>query len=141
MTNPRTVVLDNEAVQALVDASHLKHRRALAVVEATAARNRSRAGAVRLVVPTSVRVEAGWDRHSPHASVVNRLRVEDAPLDSTAADLAVAIRCALYISVVDAHIGAVLASSAAPHSVVTSDAHDLRRIAGHLDIKVNIVTI
>ena len=61
MSRPRTVVLDNEAVQALADPAHRKHRRVLAVVEAVAARHLRRSGSVRLVVPTSVRVEAGWD--------------------------------------------------------------------------------
>ncbi|MGH8905062.1 MAG: hypothetical protein ACRD0K_00710 [Egibacteraceae bacterium] len=141
MTQTRTVVLDNEAVQALADFSHRKHRRVLAVVEAIAARNLRRAGSVRLVVPTAVRVEAGWDRRAPRAAAVNRLRVHGALLDTAAADRAARACSALAISVADAHVAAALDATSGPHAVLTSDIEDLRRIAEHLDIPLNIVTI
>jgi hypothetical protein len=141
MTQAQTVVFDNEAVQALAAPSHCKHRRVLAVVEAIAARNLRRAGSVRLVVPTVVRVEAGWDRRALGAIAVNRLRVDDALLDTTAANRAACARSALAVSVADAHVAAVLDATAGPHAVVTSDAGDLHRIAGHLGIRLNIVAI
>lgn len=141
MSQARTVVLDNEAVQALMHAGHRKHRQALAIVEATAARNRRAAGTVRLIVPTAVRVEAGWDRRAAGAATINRLRVEDAALDSVTADSAVRVRARLGVSVTDAHLGAVLATTAAPHAVVTSDPHDLRRIAEHLGTPATVVAI
>ena len=81
MTPVRTVVLDNEAVQALGSVSHRKHRAVLAVLEAVASRNARRAGAVALLVPTAVRVEAGWDRRSAEGAVLGRLRAADVGLD------------------------------------------------------------
>lgn len=141
MTRARTVLLDNEAVQALAAPDHRKHRRVLAAVEAVAGRNSRRAGTTRLVVPTTVRVEAGWDRRATGAAVINRLRADDAPLDAGAADRAARIRDGLRVSVADAHLGAVLAASAGPHAVLTSDAGDLRRIAGHLDVGLTVVAL
>jgi hypothetical protein len=141
MTPARTVVFDNEAIQALVDPRHRKHRRVLAVVEAVAARNLRRSGSVRLVVPTAVRVEAGWDRHAPRAAAVNRLRIHDAPLDGEMANRAARIGAALAVSVADAHAAAILATTVGPHAVLTSDVEDLGRVAEHLGIELNIVRI
>lgn len=141
MTQARTVVLDNEAVQALTDPTHRKHRRVLAVVEAVAARNLRRAGAVRLVVPTSVRVEAGWDRRNPGAAAMNRLRVEDHHLDAGSADRAAGVRCALAISVADAHLAAVVATTDGPHAVLSSDADDVRSVGEHLGVALRLVAL
>ena len=58
------VVLDNEAVQALRDPGHPKHRHVASQAQVVASRKR-RAMAIQVVVPTAVRVEAGWDRASP----------------------------------------------------------------------------
>ena len=124
----RTLVLDNEAVQALLDPDHPKHQRALAVVEATLVRSRR----TPLVVPTAVRVEAGWDRRTPHAAPVNRLRVRHQGLDGDATDSAAALRTALRVSVADAHLGVVCAALNGPHAVLTSDVADVRRLAAHL---------
>ena len=139
MTVAGTVVLDNEPVQALLDPHHAKHRRALALVEATVARNLRRAGSQRLVVPTSVRVEAGWRRRSPRAAAINRLRVTDAVLDRDAADRAAAIRQALGVSVADAHVGAAVSAVAGTVAVVTSDTHDVDLMADHLGRPVTVV--
>lgn len=141
MRQARTVILDNEAVQALADPAHPKHRRALAVIEVAAARNLRRAGAVRLIVPTCVRVEAGWNRGDPGAAVINRLRVDDVALDTFAANDAAAVRAVLGVSVADAHVGAVLGATDGPHAVLTSDAADLRRIAEHLGARPTVLTI
>lgn len=138
MKHVRTVVLDNEAVQALIDVRHRKHRRALAVLEAMAARP---SAPPRLVVPTAVRVEAGWDRRAARAAVVNRLRVEDAPLDRQHADRAAAVRAAMGVSVADAHIAAVLDGMEGPLAVLTSDVEDVRRIATHAGIAVTVVAL
>lgn len=139
MKRVRAVVLDNEAVQALLDPAHRKHRRALAVVEAVTARQTRRAGAVRLIVPTSVRVEAGWDRRAGGSVAVNRLRADDAVLDRPAADLAAAIRTSLRVSVADAHLGAVLTDLAGAVAVLTSDIDDVRRICAHTGVTASIV--
>lgn len=141
MRPPRTVVFDNEPVQALADPRHRKHRQVLAVVEVAAARNLARAGSVRLVVPTAVRVEAGWNRRAARAGAVNRLRIEDKSLDSATTDVAALARSALSISVADAHLAAVLGATEGPHSVLTSDVDDLRRIAAHLDVEVTVVGV
>jgi len=132
VSNTRAVVLDNEPVQAILDTRHRKHRRALAIIEAVAARSQRRAGPARLLVPTTVRVEAGWNRRTPAAAVINRLRAEDIPLDTDLADRAAALRSTLGLSVADAHLGAVLASTAGPHTIVTSDVADVQRIVDHL---------
>jgi hypothetical protein len=141
MRQARTVVLDNEAVQALANPAHHKHRRVLAVVEAAASRNLRRAGAVRLVVPTCVRVEAGWNRQDHGVAVINRLRIDDVTLDTLAADEAAGIRSSLGVSVVDAHLGAVLGATAGPHAVLTSDTGDLQRIAKHLGARPTVLTV
>ena len=56
----QVVLLDNEAVQALEDPTHPKHRRVVAQAQVVAQRKR-RAASIEVVVPTAVRVEAGWD--------------------------------------------------------------------------------
>lgn len=142
MTPARTVILDNEGIQALVDVTHPKHRRTLASIEVVASRNLRKAGSVLLVVPTAVRVEAGWDRRSSGPTVsLNRLRTDDAPLDRAAADRAAAIRNTLALSVADAHVGAVIMEATRPVAVITSDAGDIRRIADHLGTAVTAVSI
>lgn len=132
----RTIVFDNEAVQALADPHHPKHRRALAHVEGIRT-DRRRKTVVAAVVPTSVRVEAGWDRTDPSAAAINRWRLTDDPLDTRRADQATAIRSASGVSVVDAHLAATaLARAGDPVVVVTSDTGDLRAIAAEPAITV-----
>jgi hypothetical protein len=141
VTQARTIVLDNEAVQALANPTHRKHRRVIAVIEAAAAWNLRRAGSVRLVVPTAVRVEAGWSRQSSNGATLNRLRIGDEPLDSGTADRAATLKSALAISVADAHLAATLAATAGPHAVLTSDADDVGRVAQHLGIRLTVIPI
>jgi len=74
----RIVVLDNEAVQALQNPAHPKHRRVVSLAQVVASRKR-RAATVEVAVPTAVRVEAGWDRTSPEWVFPNRLRIADVP--------------------------------------------------------------
>jgi predicted nucleic acid-binding protein len=126
----RLVVLDNEPVQALADPAHPKHRQALSQVQVVANRKR-RAMPISIAVPTAVRVEAGWDRTSTAWAFLNRLRILDAPLDTTHANLAAGIRYRARISVADAHIGAVVQTAPADDiTVVTSDPADMRLAAG-----------
>jgi hypothetical protein len=77
-----TILLDNEAVQALADPSHRKHRRAVGYAQVVISR-KARGAAVTVAVPAAVRVEAGWDRTAPAWAFVNRLRIADIPLDRT----------------------------------------------------------
>lgn len=126
----RTVLLDNEAVQALRDTGHPKHRRVLSHVQVVAQRKR-RAIEISVAVPTAVRVEAGWDRTASTWAFANRLRISDAALDTTQANIAAAIRNGARVSVADAHLGAVIRSTASEHvTVVTSDPGDVRTVAG-----------
>lgn len=92
------------------------------------------------MVPTAVRVEAGWDRRAPHAAAINRLRFVDVPLDGPHADRAADLRIALRVSVADAHLGATVAVLG-PCAIVTSDVHDMQRIADHLDGSVTVVSL
>lgn len=141
MKPARTVVLDNEAVQALADPDHAKHRRVLATVEAAASRNLRRAGSVSLVVPAAVQVEAGWDRKQPRTAALNRLRADRPPLTGAGADDAADVVSTLGVSVADAHLAATLASTPGPHAVMTSDEPDVRRGADHVGVPVTVVRI
>jgi len=132
----RLVVLDNEAVRALQDTGHPKHRQVVSQAQVVASRKR-RAVAIQMVVPTAVRVEAGWDRTSPAWVFPNRLRIADSPLDTASANTAAGIRDRTGVSVADSHIGAVVQSVPGGHiTVVTSDPGDMRLVAGDKNITV-----
>lgn len=138
----RVVVLDNEAIQALRDPAHPKHRRVVSHLQVTAGRRR-RGEAVQILVPTAVRVEAGWDRTSAAWAFANRLRTADSALDTHVADTAAAIHARAGVSVADAHIGAVMRARRddAQLTVITSDPGDMRLLASEADANVTIVTI
>lgn len=131
------VLLDNEAVQALMDREHPRHRRALATIKVVAGRRR-RAMPIEVVAPTAVRVEAGWSRSDPQAALINVLRIRDAELDRAAADIAANLVTAHRVSVADAHLGAVIAArhADAAITVVTSDPKDTRLVAGSAPVTV-----
>ena len=130
------VVLDCEAVQALRDPGHPKHRRVVSQAQVVASRRR-RAVAIRVVVPTAVRVEAGWDRTSPAWVFPNRLRIADSPLDTASANAAAGIRDRTGVSVADSHMGTVIQSAPDGQiTVVTSDPGGLRLVAGDKNITV-----
>jgi len=130
-----TVVLDNEAVQALLSVRHPKHARTLSSVQVVTDRRRNDRP-TRLLVPTAVRVEAGWDRTAPAAAFINRLGIVDVPLDRAAADVAAALVATHHVSVADAHVGAALRTVAGPVTVVTSDPGDMRTVAGTADVVI-----
>jgi hypothetical protein len=130
------VVLDCEAVQALRDPGHPKHRQVVSQAQVVASRKR-RAVAIQMVVPTAVRVEAGWDRTSPAWVFPNRLRIADSPLDTGSANTAAGIRGRTGVSVADSHLGTVIQSASDGQiTVVTSDPGDMRRVAGDKNITV-----
>jgi predicted nucleic acid-binding protein len=132
----RLVVLANEAVQALADPTHRKHRQVVSHVQVVASRKR-RAAAIEVVVPTAVRVEAGWDRTSPTWAFPNHLRISDIPLDAAYASTAAAIRSRTEVSVADAHLGAAIQSAPTGQiTVVTSDPGDMRLVARDINITV-----
>src|SRR5690348_16502844 len=130
------VVLDNEAVQALRDPGHPKHRHVVSQAQLVASRKR-RAVAIQVVVPTAVRVEAGWDRTSPAWVFPNRLRIADSPLDTASANIAAGIRDRTGVSVADSHMGTVIQSASYDLiTVVTSDPGDMRLVAGDKNVIV-----
>jgi hypothetical protein len=120
----RTIILDNEAVQALIDPSHRKHRVVMAHLAAVGVRRR-RGDDVSAVVPTAVRVEAAWDRTDPRRADVNRMRITDKALDGAAADRAAEIVARTGVGVADAHVGAVVAVVDGEVVVLTSDPDDM----------------
>lgn len=136
----RAVVLDDEAVQALRDEEHRKHRQVVAHLGGIVARRR-RGREVSAVVPTCVRVEAGWDRRQPAAAAIDRFRVADHRLDASVANVAAGITASLTgVSVADAHLGAAVRSLAHDDVVVlTSDAGGIARVA--CDRPVRIVPV
>ena len=136
-TAPGLVVLDAEAVSVLLRPGHRKHQALLARLEAS--RRRQQSGGPVLVVPTSVRVEAGWDRREPASSTANRLRVSDAVLAASDADRAASVRSGTGVSVADSQVGALLATTPGPHVVLTSDGPDIRRVVAHVGADARVV--
>jgi len=113
----------------------------MAYVDVVTERKVQRPGSVRLVVPTSVRVEAGWSRSAPRAAGINRLRIDDHELDRPSADAAATIRSSFGLSVTDAHLGVVLRETPGPHAVLTSDVDDVGRLIAHLAVPATVVAI
>jgi predicted nucleic acid-binding protein len=132
----RLVLLDNEAVQALRDPAHRKHRRVLAEVE-FAFKRVVRTLPVSVAVPATVRVEAGWDRTAPAWAFINRFPIADIPLDTNHADTAAGIVKRTGVSVADAHLGAAIQAAEADHvMVLTSDPGDMRKVAEGRQVNV-----
>jgi predicted nucleic acid-binding protein len=95
-----------------------------------------------VLVPVAVRVEAGWDRSSRDAALLNRIsRAQDSMLDGRAANRAAAIRRNAGVSVVDATVAAAAERAARPVAILTSDAADLRRLAGLVENDVRVVRL
>lgn len=132
------MVLDNEAVQALADPRHRKHRQVISHLQVVADRKRG-AAKISVVVPTSVRVEAGWDRTAPGWALANQVGITDVPLDAAHANVAAAIRFGTRagVSVVDAHVGAVVQLSAAQRvTVISSDPTGMKAVAGETAVVI-----
>lgn len=117
---------------------HPKHRKVVAHLGVVAQRKR-KAQEIEVVVPTSVRVEACWDRTASGAAFINRMRIADAPLTGAAVDQAASIRASLGVSIADAHVGATIRQTTAAVTVITSDPHDIEAAAGPL--RPTLVTI
>jgi len=130
-THPMTVViLDSEAVSAL-HSTGTKRRLVLALLE-TARAGRQRPTTRTFIVPTTVRVEAGWDRTAPASAGANRHPIMDHVLDGQHANVAARIREQLKVSPADAHIGAAISSypSGVEIAVITSDPDDIAAVSG-----------
>ncbi|MGH3822972.1 MAG: hypothetical protein ACRDRA_09100 [Pseudonocardiaceae bacterium] len=136
----RHLVLDNEAAQALASARARDRRRASVVTAIMAANGR-------VVVPTAVRVEAGWRRRDAAAAGANRLVSTDVPLDGVDADRAVQLRRLIpSASVVDATVvvAAERAATDVPCAVVevlTSDVPDISALAAHVEASIAVISL
>jgi predicted nucleic acid-binding protein len=131
------IILDNEAVQALLSPRHPKHSRVAAYLDSQSQRARRRKDKARRWVPTTVRAEAGWDRTDPSAVEANRFHIEDRPLTADRANTAARIVALHGVSPADAHIGATVASADQQGIVVlTSDPGDIARICPPQSAKV-----
>lgn len=131
---PAALVLDNEALQALGDRRHAKHRVMLEKIAAVAYESR-RGASVRVVTPTVVRVEALISRRASETATLGRFKVQDITLDSTRADRCVVLAAAATATAVDATVAEAAESEARTRrvSVYTSDVADLTRLVGHVD--------
>lgn len=137
----RILILDNEPIQALLSPHHPKHRLAMAYLEVPALRSRRKAASVSVIVPTTVRVEAGWDRTASRSATANRLPIADDALDTSSADQAARIRNVLAVSPADAHMGAIVEAAQGNISILTSDVDDLRKIVQHTGKTATVVRI
>ena len=130
----RHLVLDNEAVSALL-ATAPQHTERAQVLEAIMAANG------RTVVPTAVRCDALWDR-TQHASAAANLHVkDDDPLDPTAANRNVQLRKVVpAASLVNASVvvSAERLTGGDVVEVLTSDPGDLSALAGHTDVNIDV---
>ncbi|PZS23568.1 MAG: hypothetical protein DLM60_02175 [Pseudonocardiales bacterium] len=101
----------------------------------------------RVVVPTAVRVEAGWRRREAAEAEANRLVSSDVPLDSAGADRAVQLRRLVpTASVVDATVAVAAERVAADYSctlveVLTSDATDISALAAHVEVRITVMSL
>lgn len=128
------LVLDNEALQALADPRHPKHRIMLEKIAAVKYES-LRGSSVRVVTPTAVRVEALISRQTPGAAAPGRFNVQDIALDSTRTDRCVTLAAAAAATAVDATVAEAAESEARTRrvSVYTSDVADLTRLVAHVD--------
>jgi predicted nucleic acid-binding protein len=132
----RIVLLDNEAVQALRDPAHRKHRRVIREVLVTGLRT-VRATPIQVAVPAAVRVEAGWDRTAAAWAFINRLGIVDVPLDISHTDVAAGIAKRTGVSVAGAHLGAAIQAAGVDQvTVITSDPADMRKVAEGRQVNV-----
>lgn len=125
----RVIVLDNEAVQGLLDTGHRKHRVVLEHLHA--ARGPRTGERAAILVPMVVRVEAGWIRTDPSGVHANRLAdASDVPLAPALADAAARLQRQYRYGVVDSVVAAVAAAQPQPTVVLTSDVDHLRELVG-----------
>jgi len=127
-------VLDNEALQALADRHHPKHRGMLEKIAAVTYESR-RGVSVRVVTPTAVRVEALVSRQAAGTATLGRFQVQDVPLDGARADRCVTLAAAATATVVDTTVAEAAESQAGTRrvSIYTADVADLTRLVGHVE--------
>jgi hypothetical protein len=133
----RHLVLDNEAVSALLTTAS-QHAKRAQVLEAIMAANG------RTVVPTAVRCEALWDRTQQMSAAADLHVKHDDPLDRAAADRNVQLRKAVpAASLVDASVivSAERLRGGDVVEVLTADPGDLAALAGQTDASIDIRTL
>lgn len=123
-----TVIVDSEAVAALLGDAPNKLATVMTCVDACKGPRRRDPDAIAIMVPTTVRVEARWDRTQQRAATVNRLIRVDHHLDGDTADVAARLAAVHDVSPADAHIGAIAALHAGDVAVLTSDPDDVRAV-------------
>jgi hypothetical protein len=130
----RVAILDSEAVHVLATKGSNKRWRMTSLFDFDISR---RTDADVAVVPSTVRVEAGWDRTAPQWAVINRLGIVDHHLDRTSTDTAARLRAEHGVSPADAHIGAI-AHEPGDHQVVviTSDVDDITTVTAGTGARV-----
>jgi len=125
------VILDNEAVQAILQPHHPKFRAVASRLEAARWRSANHTR-VTLHVPATVQAEAGWDRTSPGSVQINRYPITISALDSPSADAAARIVSKYSVTPADAHVGVLCQKLAARDVrviVLTSDPDDIELVA------------
>lgn len=137
MARPRvaaSLVLDNEALQALADLQHTKHRVMLEKIAAVKYES-ERGASVRVVTPTAARVEALVARQTGGTAALGRFNVQDIALDSTRADRCVTLGAASTATAVDTTVAEAAESEARARrvTVYTSDVGDLNRLVAQAD--------
>lgn len=140
MSGPVALVLDNEAVRALADVNHRKHRRTLAFIEVVNQRSGKGRQPLSVVVPVAVRVEAHWDRRAAAAASLNRIsRARDIVLDAHGTNRSAELRMQANVSVVDATVAQVAEASPKPVPILTSDLSDMQRLAAFIEGEIRVV--
>ncbi len=127
-------ILDSEAVHVLGAWRSKKKGRLAAFVTFDVGR---RSTTEVTVVPSTVRVESGWDRTAPRWAVINRLRIVDHHLDQRTTDTAARLRAEHGVSPADAHIGAIAHHNGEDRVVViTSDPDDIATVTAGTGAKI-----
>ncbi|MCL2423568.1 MAG: hypothetical protein FWD11_06710, partial [Micrococcales bacterium] len=116
------------------DRTHPKHMRVVAHLSAVGARRQ----ASHIIVPTTVMVEAGWDRADRRQAELNRLHPQVDPLDEPRSRECVRLVQRRHVSVVDTHVAAVANAQPDRVTVLTSDRDDLEAL---VDRHVTVVQI
>ena len=130
----RHLVLDNEAASTLLSTVWHDRKRAEVMASVMAANGRC-------VVPTAVRCEARWSRTDRLAAGANRLVPDDDLLERRGADRNVELQRAVpSASLVDASVAVAVERlpDAEVVEILTSDPEDLRKLADHLDGRVDV---
>ena len=137
MAVTRHLVLDNQAVYALLSMAEHHPTRKQVVTAITAANGRR-------VVPTAVRAEAGWRRADPAAAYANQLVGDDDILDGFGADRVVELMQAVEgASLVDAAVVVAAERIGLPGvvEILTSDQPDLEALAAEIQTTTEVVPL